>query len=110
MENTFIIDISEEQANYLQRLGMEVDSKIFIIDRLFTNHMQDDTTELFNSIPYKYYMQEYEKTFAAWETAKQSFEKNIVMPAVQQKTGLENPNFSWQINDYSSLKCKITLL
>ena len=108
--NKFTIPVSEEQVNYLQRLGYDVDSKIFIIDRLFANHANDDNTQLFDSIPYKHYIKEYEQAYTMWELAKSDFEQQYLKPIVQEKTGLANPIFNWNIADYSSLECEITLL
>lgn len=105
-----IINITEDQANFLQRLGNEVDSKIFIIDRLFINHIEDKDTQLFDSIPYKHYMKEYEKAYAAWEIAKNEFERNVLQPQVAKITGLDNPSFNWKIDDFLSLECKIELM
>lgn len=110
MEREFIIKMNQEQANYLQRLGMEVDSKVFLLDRLFSNHATDTDTILFESVPFKYYEQEYEKARAAWELAKQEFEQTYLMPEVKEKTGLENPHFNWLIDDYLSLEVHITLI
>ncbi len=106
----FIVSVSEEQINYLQRLGNEVDSKVFIIDRLFATHAQDEDTQLFDSIPYKHYMKEYEKAHFEWETAKAEFEKTTLLPIVQEKTGEEKPSFNWMIEDYLSHECKIILI
>ena len=78
MEKNFIITISEDQANYLQRLGVEVDSKVFLLDKIFANHAQDKDTQLFDSIPYKHYMKEYEKAHFEWEIAKLEFENNFL--------------------------------
>ena len=111
MDNkNFVIQISEEQANYLQRLGAEVDSKVFVIDRLFANHANDTDTQLFDSVPYKHYMHEYEKAHLAWETAKQEFEKTVLRPIVAERTGIKEPAFSWMIDDFVSRECKITLV
>lgn len=106
----FIIPITEEQANYLQRLGNEVDSKTFIIDRLFATHAQDTDTQLFDSVPYQHYMKEFEKIHLAWNMAKTEFEKNYLLPIVKERTGEESPSFVWSIDDYLSLECKITLV
>lgn len=106
----FVIKITEEQANYLQRLGSEVDSKVFIIDRLFATHAADTDTQLFDSVPYKHYMKEFEKAHFAWEQAKVAFEKEVLIPIVKEKTGLENPSFNWSIDDYLALECRITLI
>lgn len=109
-EREFIIPIPEEQANYLQRLGNEIDSKVFIIDRLFSNHATDDDIQLFESVPYKHYMKLYEQDHMAWSLAKTEFEQKYLRPLVEQKTGIENPSFNWRIDDYSSLECKVTLV
>lgn len=109
MSKEFTISLNAEQVNYLQRLGAEVDSKVFIIDRLFANHATDTDTQLFDSIPYKHYMSEYEKAYVAWELAKNELETTVIRPAVIQETGNENPSFSWIIEDYNSLECKVTL-
>lgn len=106
----FIINITEEQANYLQRLGNEVDSKIFVIDRLFINHVNDTDIQLFNSIPYQHYEKEYEKAYLAWETAKTEFEKEYLLPQVKKLTGIDNPHFNWSIDDFLALECKIELI
>ena len=106
----FTVDITEEQANYLQRLGNEVDSKVFLIDRMFANHAQDTDTALFDSVPFKHYMKEYEKAQFEWEQAKLEFQKNFLNDKVKEATGLEDPKYNWQINDYLSLKCEVILI
>jgi len=108
--NKFTVDISQEQANYLQRLGADVDSKVFLIDRMFSNHSSDTDTTLFDSVPFKHYMSEYEKAQFEWEQAKLEFQKNYLDNKVKELTKLENPKYSWMINDYLSLKCEITML
>ena len=106
----FTVDITEEQANYLQRLGNEVDSKVFLIDRMFANHAQDTDTALFDSVPFKHYMKEYEKAQFEWEQAKLEFQNTYLNDKVKEATGLEDPKYNWQINDYLSLKCEVTLI
>lgn len=44
MSKELIINFSEEQGNYLQRLGADVDSKTFLIDTMFVNHAADSDT------------------------------------------------------------------
>lgn len=110
MEKKFIIDITEEQANYLQRLGAEVDAKIFLIDRMFANHVSDTDTALFDSVPFQHYMKEYEKANFVWEQAKLEFRKTFLDEKVKEITGLDNPSYNWTINDYLSLKCEVTLV
>ena len=107
---TFIIDFSEEQGNYLQRLGNEVDSKVFLIDRMFANHASDTDTLLFDSVPFKHYMKEYEKARFEFEEAKSEFQKTYLDKKVKEVTKLENPQYNWMIDDYSSLQCRVTLI
>ena len=104
------IEFNQEQADYLQRLGVEVDSKVFLIDRMFANHASDTDTALFDSIPFKHYMSEYEKAYTEWELAKKDLENTILKPEVKKITGVENPLFNWKIDDYLSGECEITLL
>ncbi len=104
-----IINFSEEQGNYLQRLGNEVDSKAFLIDRMFTNHAADDNTQVFDSVPFKHYMKEFEKAQLEWELAKQEFEQGYLKEKVKEITGKENVSFSWLIDDYLSHECKVTI-
>lgn len=106
----FTVNITEEQANYLQRLGNDVDSKVFLIDRIFANHAQDTDTALFDSVPFKHYMKEYEKAEFEWEQAKLEFQNNFLNDKVKEATGLEDPKYNWQIDDYLSLKCEVTLI
>lgn len=107
---TITIEFNQEQANYLQRLGADVDSKIFLIDRMFANHAADTDTAMFDSVPFKHFMAEYEKARYEWEEAKQEFQKTYLDPKVKEATGLENPKYNWMINDYLSLKCEVTVL
>lgn len=104
------VDFTQEQADYLQRLGMEVDGKVFLIDRMFANHAMDTDTALFDSVPFKKYSKEYEECFHKFELAKAEFQNTYLDPIVKEMTGLEHPKYNWEINDYLSLKCEVTLL
>lgn len=110
METKIIINFNEEQGNYLQRLGIEVDSKAFLIERMFQNHMRDTDTVLFDSVPFKAYEQKYEEAHAAFELAKANFENNYLKPRIIEQTGIENPSFTWAINDYLSGECEVTIV
>ena len=110
MEKEFVIELTQDQVDYLQRLGAEVDGKVFLIDRMFANHATDTDTMLFDSVPFKHYTKEYENAYAAWELAKKEIETSQIKPEVQRITGREDVQFSWLIDDYTSLECKITLV
>ena len=105
-----IVNVTQEQINYLQRLGQEVDGKIFLIDRIFANHVNDTDTALFDSIPFKHFMKEYENAQAAWEFAKQEFQSGYLDAKVKEIVGKDDIKYTWSINDYSSLKCEVTLI
>ena len=104
----FTFELTEEQINYLQRLGNEVDTKIFLIDRMMANHANDDDLSLFESKPFKHFMSEYEKAFATWEMAKQEFEKTVVRPLVVERYGSE-AFYTWAINDFNLGVCEVTI-
>ena len=104
----FTFELTEEQINYLQRLGNEVDTKIFLIDRMMANHVNDTDLSLFESKPFKHFMSEYEKAYAMWEMAKQEFEKNVVIPLVVEKYGAEAV-YTWNIKDFTFGTCEVTI-
>ncbi len=106
----FTVEIKQEQADFLQRLGNEVDSKVFLIDRMFANHASDTDTTMFDSIPFKHYMEEYEKARFAWETAKTEFQSGYLDSIVQKLTKKDKVNYSWKIEDFHSLQCEVTVL
>ena len=109
MEKQFTVPLSEEQINYLQRLGVEVDSKAFLIDYMFNNHMNDGNLQMFKSAPFQHYEKQYEEAFAAFNLAKAELENSCLKPIVYEKYG-DGTEFTWTIDDYASLECKITVL
>ena len=104
-----IIKFNEEQANYLQRLGLEVDAKMFLIDRMFANHASDTDAKLFDSIPFKHYCSEYEKAYNAFELAKKEFQLTYLEPMVKEQLGYD-VKFNWKIDDYLSGECIVTIV
>lgn len=110
MNDKLIISISQDQANYLQRLGFEVDSKVFLMDRIFANHAEDPDASVIESIPFKHYMEAYEKAYAEYEMAKSEFEATFVAPAVKKKTGKNDVKYTWLIPNFSLLKCEVTII
>lgn len=106
----FDIAFTEEQGSLLQMLGMEVDGKVFLIDCLLANHANDTDTQLFESIPFKHYHKEYEQAYAKYVKAKNDFETNYLKPIVEEQVGKKDVPFTWQIEDFNSGKCEITLI
>ena len=110
MGQQFIISISEEQSNYLHRLGMDLEAKIFIIDRLISDHKSDTNADVINSEVFKYYQHGYEEAFTQWSMAKKEFQNTVLKPIIQEKTGLDKPNFEWQIVDFEDNECIVTMV
>lgn len=110
MSKEFIVHFNEEQGNLLQRLGMEVESKIFLIDKMFANHASDTDTALFDSVPFKHYQKTYEEAYEAFELAKSEFQETYLNNEVAKITGKEKNSYNWAIDDYSSGECKVTLI
>lgn len=109
MNKTITINISEEQANYLQRLGAEVDAKVFLLDRMFSNHATDTDTILFDSIPFQHYMEQYREAVTAYDLAKQEFQNSYLDPIMKKDYG-EDVKYNWSIDDFLSLECKVTVI
>ena len=106
--NIFYLPISEETSNYLQRLGIEVDSRLEIIDRLFTNHVNDTDASVLSSVPFKEYHKQFDDINAEYIIAKENFGKEI-RPLVEEKVGKKDIDFDWMIEDFSTNQVKITI-
>lgn len=109
MKKEFTVKITEDQANYLQRLGTEMEAKAYLIDYMFANHANDKNTTMFESVPFKYYEKQYEEAVAAFNLAKQEFQHGYLDGIVYKEMGYK-ADYSWAIDDYLSLNCKITVL
>lgn len=105
----FNVEVEENVINYLERLGMEVDAQVYLIDRMFANHAYDTDTELFESIPFKHFMRRYEESKYAWEMAKSEFQKTYLDPIVAEKIGKQGVAYNWIIPDFSAHVCEVTV-
>lgn len=105
-----IIKINQEQADYLQRLGVEVDSKVFLMDRIFDNHSKDADLSIIDSKLFKYYTKEYEEAFLEFELAKRKFQNDFLDAEVQKALNTtEKVSYTWNIEDYLALECEVTI-
>lgn len=104
----YILPISEDLANYFQRLEYDIDTRLSVIDRLFTNHKDDKDASLFESVPFKTYSKQLEDVRAEYNLAKDDFTKSLI-PIIKEKEGTEEVNFDWKINDFSVLEVEITV-
>lgn len=100
MEKEIRLTVTEEQTNYLQRLGVDIDNRVFIIDRLFANHAEDTDGSFLENKLFKEYMNELETVKAEYEFAKQAFGEKILRPQVEKLSG-EGVEFDWAIKDFS---------
>lgn len=108
-KKVFYIDVDQKQCDYLQRLGMEVDARLEVINRLFTSHANDPDDSVLTSIPFQTYQKQYEEKNAEYSIAKEELSK-ILQPIVNEKTGYSKAAFNWAIEDFSSLKAKIEVI
>lgn len=109
MKKTFYLPVSEETCNYLQRLGMEVDARAEIINRLFTSHAQDADDSVLTSKPFETYQKQYNEIFAEYNLAKESLGKEL-QPLVDKEEGRTETPFNWKIENFSENKVKIEVL
>ena len=107
-ETTSTLPVSEETCNYLQRLGMGVDARLEVINKIFTNHANDADDSVLESKPFKKYHSEFEELNAEYTQAKVEFE-NEIKPIVYEKAG-NGANFRWSINDFLAKEVVITIL
>jgi len=107
-KETFKITIPQELVDYVQRLGRDVDSRVYLIDRMFYNHRNDEDTNMFDSVPFKKYQKEFEELKAEYDMAVDKLGEKLI-PFVVEKTGIEDPKFDWKIDDFTSLEVEITM-
>lgn len=107
-KKTFYLEISQETSDYLQRLGMGVDARLEIINRLFTSHVKDPDDSVLTSVPFTKYHKEFEELNAEYQMAKETLGKELT-PLVEEKVGQPGVTFDWLIEDFNSHKVKITV-
>ena len=110
MENKeFTLKINDEKLfNYLQRLGFDIDSRLAVIDRMFTTHKNDQDASVFESVPFKKYSKELEELQAEYTMAKDEFSK-ILLPIELEKLGANDVTFDWRIDNFADKEVIITV-
>lgn len=106
----YSISIPEEAEMFdtLQRYMLDRDARLAVIDRLFESHKMDPDTTLFDSVPYKSYMKEFEICNAKYTEAMNKFSEYIT-PIIDEKEG-KDVIFTWAINNFSDRICEITIV
>ena len=110
MKKNFTITIKNEMVDYLQRLGLDVDTRIMVIDRMFENHKDDADASVFDSVPWNKYYSELESAKNEYELAKIKFGNEVLKPLVAKKIGYETDNFNWKITDFASSEVHIEII
>lgn len=105
---TFTLTIDENVCNYLERLTYETGSMKDIIDHMFVSHKNDTDTSLFDSVPWKSYMEQYQKAFVEFDAAKEKF-SNELQPIVAEKVG-RDVSFIWKIVSFDDNLIEIQIM
>lgn len=106
----FTLNITNEMTNYLQRLGLEIDTRMSVISNMFEMHKDDTDTSVFDSVPWKKYYSELENVKNEYEIAKLKFGNEVLKPAIAEKIGYETNNFNWKIEDFSTNEVHIEVI
>lgn len=106
---TFTIELTQELVDYVQRIGYEVDTRVYLIDRMFDMHKNDTDTSLFDSVPFKKYHKELEEKKTEYDMAVKKLGDEL-KPIVCQRLGQSDVNFNFEIPDFNELKAYITVL
>lgn len=94
-------NINQEVANYIQRIMFEMDNKIFIVDRMFTNHKDDeDASLLLENRLFVKYMHEYKELRFQYVELTNLINKQIL--DFLNKNNYKFKRIQWNINDFYS--------
>ena len=105
----FTIELTQELVDYAQRLGYEIDTRVYLIDRIFDMHKNDTDTRLFDSVPFKKYQKELSEIKAEYNLAVREIDEKI-KDIVYKKIGKDDINFDWEIADFNELQATITVM
>lgn len=104
---TFTLPVSQETCDYLQRLGVSIDARLLVIDKIFSNHANDVNASVLDSKPFQKYHSELEELNAEYTQAKLKFSEEI-KPVVYEKMG-GVVDFTWNIANFLSKEVIITV-
>lgn len=106
---TFTIELTQELVDYVQRVGYEVDTRVYLIDRMFDMHKNDTDTSLFDSVPFKKYHEELTEKKTEYDMAVKALGEKL-KPVVCERVGRPDVEFNFEIPDFNDLKAYITVL
>lgn len=94
-------NINQDVANYIQRIIFEIDNKVFIIDRMFSNHKEDDDASLlFENRLFIKYMNEYRALRYEYSVLTGLINKQIL--DFLNKNNYTYNTVDWSITDFSN--------
>lgn len=106
---TYTLPNTQEMNDYLQRLDYDINTRLLVIDKMFTMHKDDTDTSLFDSIIWKKYYKELEEVKAEYEIAKLKLQSQLA-EAVDEIEGRQGVQFNWSIDDFLIPVVTITIL
>lgn len=106
----YTLPIEKETAIKLQSIGAEIDSRTFLIDTMFQNHKDDIDSSVFESVPFKKYLEDYNKIQTEYNQEKNALTE-ILKKEVAKKENLpeDEVSFDWNIDDFDSCLVTITI-
>lgn len=106
---TFVLPVSEDLCNYLQKLSVGVEARLEVIDKIFSNHATDSDASVLESVPFKKYHSEFEEMKTEFEYAKKDLTERL-KPLVCERVGKNDVKFKWNIADFLLHEVEITIV
>lgn len=105
----YTIQTSQETNDYLQRLDYDIETRLLVIDKLFSMHKDDGDTSLFESSAWKKYYSELEEAKVEFELAKLKLQTEL-SAEVDRIEGRQGVRFNWSVNSYLVPEAQIVVL
>ena len=109
MEKNFKLKLTEEMVKDVQTLGAEVDARVYVIDSMFDTHKTDTDNSIFASVPFNMYQRELVLYKQKYDQAVKELGDKYIIPMVREHLGVDNVDFDWRIDDFTTLEVDITL-
>lgn len=109
MEKNFKLKLTEEMVKDVQTLGAEVDARVYVIDSMFDAHKTDTDNSIFVSVPFNMYQRELVLYKQKYDQAVKELGDKYIIPMVKEHLGVDNVDFDWRIDDFTTLEVNITL-
>lgn len=109
MEKNFKLKLTEDMVKEVQALGAEVDTRSYVINSIFDTHKTDTDNSIFTSVPFKLYQKELFEYRQQYDNAVKKLGDEHIIPMVKEYLGVDDVEFDWKIDDFTSLEVDITL-